>query len=368
MPRRASACGRGPAVRHRARGPHRRLRAGRPRRRWPRSCSASSWPRSTPPSTGRRRPLPEPWLRYAALDVEVLVDLRDALEGELERQGKFDVGPRGVRRRPRPPSPPAAGRPVAAHQRHPPAAQPPPARRRARAVDRARRAWPASATSPPAGCCPTRAIVAARGRRPRRRRGAAAGCPAGAARPPAGWCRCCGRRSRRACAEPDSALPVPVAARRRTAAGEPLARPRPGRRGPAAAAPASRGRRDRRRARRCRSRTCSPPTLVRRLVLDAAGAAGPRTPSPALCASAGARRWQVELTAAVIAAARAGRRPPPPARATSRVNLLRSAPLSHSSRTAADPADRGSRHSPATPGGSLWFDVPPRQRRRHRAR
>ena len=36
-----------------------------------------------------RRPLPEPWLRYAALDVEILVDLRDALEGELARQGKL---------------------------------------------------------------------------------------------------------------------------------------------------------------------------------------------------------------------------------------------------------------------------------------
>ncbi|MBB6417385.1 ribonuclease D [Streptomyces sp. AK010] len=36
------------------------------------------------------RPLPEPWLRYAALDVELLVDLRDALEKELERQGKLD--------------------------------------------------------------------------------------------------------------------------------------------------------------------------------------------------------------------------------------------------------------------------------------
>lgn len=35
------------------------------------------------------RPLPEPWLRYAALDVELLVDLRDALEEELDRQGKL---------------------------------------------------------------------------------------------------------------------------------------------------------------------------------------------------------------------------------------------------------------------------------------
>jgi ribonuclease D len=34
------------------------------------------------------RPLPEPWLRYAALDVEVLVELRDELARELEEQGK----------------------------------------------------------------------------------------------------------------------------------------------------------------------------------------------------------------------------------------------------------------------------------------
>ncbi|MZD05913.1 ribonuclease D, partial [Streptomyces sp. SID5785] len=36
------------------------------------------------------RPLPEPWLRYAALDVELLVDLRNSLEKELDRQGKLD--------------------------------------------------------------------------------------------------------------------------------------------------------------------------------------------------------------------------------------------------------------------------------------
>jgi len=35
------------------------------------------------------RPLPEPWLLYAALDVEILVDLRDALAEELTRQGKL---------------------------------------------------------------------------------------------------------------------------------------------------------------------------------------------------------------------------------------------------------------------------------------
>ncbi|MCU1588411.1 MAG: putative Ribonuclease [Frankiales bacterium] len=36
------------------------------------------------------RPLPPEWLVYAALDVEVLLELRDALEAELEQQGKLD--------------------------------------------------------------------------------------------------------------------------------------------------------------------------------------------------------------------------------------------------------------------------------------
>jgi ribonuclease D len=36
------------------------------------------------------RPLPEEWLRYAALDVEVLVELRDALAAQLADQGKAE--------------------------------------------------------------------------------------------------------------------------------------------------------------------------------------------------------------------------------------------------------------------------------------
>lgn len=36
------------------------------------------------------RPLPAPWLEYAALDVEVLVELRDRLAAELEETGKAD--------------------------------------------------------------------------------------------------------------------------------------------------------------------------------------------------------------------------------------------------------------------------------------
>ena len=45
------------------------------------SHSAADW---------SRRPLPEPWLRYAALDVEVLLELRQLLEIELSRQGKLE--------------------------------------------------------------------------------------------------------------------------------------------------------------------------------------------------------------------------------------------------------------------------------------
>ena len=36
------------------------------------------------------RPLPRPWLSYAALDVEVLVEVRDRLAADLESQGKAD--------------------------------------------------------------------------------------------------------------------------------------------------------------------------------------------------------------------------------------------------------------------------------------
>ncbi|PZG22517.1 HRDC domain-containing protein [Nonomuraea aridisoli] len=36
------------------------------------------------------RPLPEDWLRYAALDVEVLVELRDVLHRQLEESGKLE--------------------------------------------------------------------------------------------------------------------------------------------------------------------------------------------------------------------------------------------------------------------------------------
>lgn len=37
-----------------------------------------------------RRPLPEPWLEYAALDVEVLLELREVMVAELEESGKAE--------------------------------------------------------------------------------------------------------------------------------------------------------------------------------------------------------------------------------------------------------------------------------------
>ncbi|HEY0616676.1 MAG TPA: HRDC domain-containing protein [Kribbella sp.] len=36
------------------------------------------------------RPLPGPWLIYAALDVEMLIELRNAIEAELRREGKWE--------------------------------------------------------------------------------------------------------------------------------------------------------------------------------------------------------------------------------------------------------------------------------------
>ncbi len=52
------------------------------------------------------RPLPQSWLEYAALDVEHLVDVRDALVAELEEQGKTEFAAEEFRavleRRPKP--------------------------------------------------------------------------------------------------------------------------------------------------------------------------------------------------------------------------------------------------------------------------
>ncbi len=53
------------------------------------------------------RPLPEPWLRYAALDVELLLELRDAIEQALRDCGKYELAMQEFDAiRDAPPSPP----------------------------------------------------------------------------------------------------------------------------------------------------------------------------------------------------------------------------------------------------------------------
>ncbi len=75
------------------------------------------------------RPLPYDWLVYAALDVELLIDLRDVLAERLAEAGKSEWAEQefeAVRARP---ADPAAGRALAPHVRHPQVAQPPAAGR-----------------------------------------------------------------------------------------------------------------------------------------------------------------------------------------------------------------------------------------------
>ena len=86
---------------------------------WSSGCSGSGWPRGTARPTGRSGPLPDAWLNYAALDVEVLIELREAIAAVLAQQGKVGLGRPRVRasahlRRPADPA-----RPLAAHVGHP---------------------------------------------------------------------------------------------------------------------------------------------------------------------------------------------------------------------------------------------------------
>ena len=85
-----------------------------------------------------RRPLPEDWLVYAALDVEVLVQLRDVLAELLDRAGQVGLGDGGVRSRPHGGSADAARRALAPDLRHPQDPQAAGAGHRARALDRPR--------------------------------------------------------------------------------------------------------------------------------------------------------------------------------------------------------------------------------------
>ena len=107
--------------------------------------SASDW------ST---RPLPQSWLEYAALDVEHLVDVRDALVAELVEQGKTEFAAEEFRavleREPKP----LARRAVAPPQRAAHRPRPQGARGGARRCGPRARSTPASRMSRPAGSCP----------------------------------------------------------------------------------------------------------------------------------------------------------------------------------------------------------------------
>ena len=146
------------------------------------------------------RPLPRDWLVYAALDVELLIALRDVLAGQLRAAGQGGVGSRRSSRRSGRAARRAARRPVASHVRHPrdprPVAQ---LADRPSTVVRARRVTPPSATSRLVGCCrirrssrPLGADLSGAGRtwpscRSSADRGSAARSPAGRQRLPRLW-------------------------------------------------------------------------------------------------------------------------------------------------------------------------------------
>ena len=126
-----------------------------------RNCSASTSPRSTRPPTGRPGRSPSRWLDYAALDVELLVDLRDAsARCSTSRQDRV--------------SPPRSSQAVLDREPKPSRAEPwrrlcgLHTLRGQRNLAVARELWtgarglrPRASTSPPAGWCRTRSLVAA---------------------------------------------------------------------------------------------------------------------------------------------------------------------------------------------------------------
>ena len=98
-----------------------------------------------------KRPLPKPWLEYAALDVEVLLELREVIGARLEESGKAEWAEAGVPAPDRPRAPSSPG-PVAAYLWHPQGQGPALPGRRTRAVDGAGRDRPAARHHPrPAG-------------------------------------------------------------------------------------------------------------------------------------------------------------------------------------------------------------------------
>ena len=246
------------------------------------------------------RPLPRSWLAYAALDVEVLVELRDLLEAELAAAGKLDWAREEFAAVAAAPPPPPRAEPwrrtSGIHRVR---------GRRALAVVRelweARDALARQRDIAPGRVLPDSAIVGRRGGRPGVGRGPVAGCRSSPAGSSCGSSAAGMARWRRRARLPDAELPLTAVPSDGAAAGEPVGRPGPGRRRPAGRGPGGAGR-------------------AVGAALDAGGeparrrtwSAGwpgrrPRTARPAAVAAAlaagGARPWQVDLAAAPLAVA-----------------------------------------------------------------
>ena len=82
-----------------------------------------------------KRPLPPDWLNYAALDVEVLLELRTRDRGVTRGPGQDPLGRRGIRVPPHVRRTTHPARPVAAHVGHPQGARATRVGRRARTMD-----------------------------------------------------------------------------------------------------------------------------------------------------------------------------------------------------------------------------------------
>jgi hypothetical protein len=241
---------------------------------WSRRCSGFHLEKGHSAADWSVRPLREELLRYAALDVEVLIELRDAL-GRTRRPGQDGMGPAGVRGRARGQARRGPARPVAAHLGHPPGAVPPRARRRPRALDDQGQIAQAADLSP-RRVLPDTAIIEAARSLPRQPRAADQGsADSPAARPGGtrrtGWPRSRGRGPAPTASLPDAvggAIPNGPPPAHRWAERDPAAAARL-----AAARAASDG--HRRSTAGCRWRTCSPRT-------PCAGSAGiPRSqPTP----------------------------------------------------------------------------------------
>ena len=217
---------------------------------WPASSGSGSarWSRSssgcTPGEGPLGRRLVDPaaaasWLRYAALDVEVLVDAARPARGRAAHgQGKLGLGARGVRgawppRRRRAPRPDPWRRTSGIHR----------LRGRRAAGHRTRAVGGAGRDRPPPR---HRARPGAAGRRDRRGRYAPTRRPRRSSPPcrssAAAGCAGCADVAGRAGRGPGAAgrrAAAAAAAERRPAAAEPVGRARPGRRRPAGAAPAA---------------------------------------------------------------------------------------------------------------------------------